>query len=205
MGAEKALDFVDELVFEATCDRLSDLQREIFKQAWTDKTYEAIAEQLEYSESHIKETGNELWKLLTEVLGEKVTKKNFRAALERKQRSLLQRSTDSSSQIVDAPVITSIAPHTAPPTSIDPNFVGREGAIASKCLPFVDETRWIGRTELIADLIQRLRADCRIVSLVGITGIGKTSLATKLRLEMEASKSFSRYEFISFDSELPSY
>ncbi|MBW4490813.1 MAG: AAA family ATPase [Trichocoleus desertorum ATA4-8-CV12] len=159
MGAEEALELVDELIFQITGDRLSDLQRKVFKQAWAGKTYEAIAEQLGYSESHIKETGNELWKLLTKVLGEKVTKKNFRAALERKQRSLQHQSIAVNPQIVeDRLEIASIAPHTPlTTTSTDPNFVGREGAIAQlTCL---------------------VNQDAKIITIYAPGGVGKTKLA----------------------------
>ena len=45
------------------------------------------------------------------------------------------------------------------------------------------ETRWVGREDLIAKLIANLQGDTRVLSLVGITGIGKTSLAAKLTRE----------------------
>ncbi len=72
---------------------------------------------------------------------------------------------------------------TQPPAPITP-YSGNQGA---EVRGGVDdgETRWVGRQALIADLIQRLREDCRVLSIVGITGIGKTSLAAKLTLETE--------------------
>jgi len=36
----------------------------------------------------------------------------------------------------------------------------------------VTETRWVGRQVLITELVAKLQADCRVLSLVGITGIG---------------------------------
>jgi hypothetical protein len=46
-------------------------------------------------------------------------------------------------------------------------------------------TRWVGRAELISQLSCRLQEDCRVLSLVGITGIGKTALAMRLVLESD--------------------
>jgi len=47
--------------------------------------------------------------------------------------------------------------------------------------------RWVGRAELIFDLRQKLSGELRIISIVGITGIGKTSLATRLSVDEHIS------------------
>jgi AAA ATPase domain len=44
---------------------------------------------------------------------------------------------------------------------------------------------WVGRETLIDSLNNRLRGACRILLLVGITGIGKTALAERLAVELE--------------------
>jgi hypothetical protein len=79
-------------------------------------------------------------------------------------------------------------------------------------------TRWVGREELITQLSCRLRGDCRVLSIVGITGIGKTALAMRLMLEPEVSLSdlllaaaltlVPRYRelfIVSIDRELPNF
>ena len=47
----------------------------------------------------------------------------------------------------------------------------------------LSETRWVGREQLVQDLCHLLMDDCRIINIVGITGIGKSSLAMRLTLE----------------------
>jgi SEFIR domain len=47
----------------------------------------------------------------------------------------------------------------------------------------LDET-WVGRSDLIGDLSQRVRGSCRLLMLVGITGIGKTALGERLAVEL---------------------
>jgi len=46
-----------------------------------------------------------------------------------------------------------------------------------------DET-WVGRESLIQDLSPRIRSSCRLLILVGITGIGKTALGERLAVEL---------------------
>jgi len=44
---------------------------------------------------------------------------------------------------------------------------------------------WVGRQSLIDSLSDQLKSGCRLLVLVGITGIGKTALAERLTFEME--------------------
>ncbi|MFB2877750.1 SEFIR domain-containing protein [Floridanema aerugineum] len=47
----------------------------------------------------------------------------------------------------------------------------------------LDDT-WVGRESLIQDLSPRIRSSCRLLILVGITGIGKTALGERLAVEL---------------------
>lgn len=66
------------------------------------------------------------------------------------------------------------------------------------------ETRWVGRETLIKELIQKLQGNCRILSIVGITGIGKTSLAKQLAKQPQLSQRLPEKE-ISFFQESPTF
>ncbi|OLT60596.1 phosphorylase family protein [Moorena bouillonii] len=44
---------------------------------------------------------------------------------------------------------------------------------------------WVGRESLINDLTNKLKGSCRLLILLGITGIGKTALGERLALELE--------------------
>lgn len=83
MDAEAALAWVDSLVLTKTGERLSALQLTILQQVWQGKKYLEIAEYYGYTEGHIKDIGADLWQLLSQELGEKITKINFRSTLER--------------------------------------------------------------------------------------------------------------------------
>jgi tetratricopeptide (TPR) repeat protein len=109
----QTLEWLDGLVLTQTGDRLSELQRTLIEQVWQGRTYPEIADRYGCTEGHAKDVGSDLWKLLSEILGDRITKKNLRIALARH----LQSSLD-----VSAPAVES----TAEPS----NFVGRTGAIA---------------------------------------------------------------------------
>ncbi len=51
---------------------------------------------------------------------------------------------------------------------------------------FALDNRWVGRTDLIQDLSHRVRESCRLLILVGMTGIGKTALGERLAVELES-------------------
>jgi hypothetical protein len=49
---------------------------------------------------------------------------------------------------------------------------------------FAYDDAWVGRESLIRELSDRIRGNCRLLILVGITGIGKTSLGERLAVEV---------------------
>jgi AAA-like domain len=82
---EKAKEVVDFCCFEHHGKHLTDLEIDVLRGTWDGKSYEEIAEQLFRSTSYInKDVGYRLWKKLSEALGEEVTKKSFRQALNRR-------------------------------------------------------------------------------------------------------------------------
>lgn len=66
---------------------INDVQEIVFRQSWEGKTYPEIAESFGYDVDYIKNVGSQLWKLLSNQLGEKVSKSNFRSVLRRAQQN----------------------------------------------------------------------------------------------------------------------
>jgi hypothetical protein len=81
--AYKGLSVADQAVYQETGRHLSDLQREIFVRCWQGNKYKEIATALRYADGFIANTANELWQLLTEALGERVSKAHFKSVVER--------------------------------------------------------------------------------------------------------------------------
>ncbi|OUL21061.1 AAA family ATPase [Nostoc sp. RF31YmG] len=152
MGAEEALEFVDNLVFLRTGEHLHKAQRIILRHLWEDekRTYHDIADSRGYTEAHLKAVGAQLWHLLSKVLGEKVSKSNFSGVIERLWHTQHAQNTYQ--------CIYSIV-NGATPQELDSNFVGRDREIA--------------------ELQSLVSQEKKIILIQGEGGVGKTTLARK--------------------------
>lgn len=83
MTFEEALEFIESALESKTSKTLSLLEKEILKAAWENATYSVIADSLYLSIGHIKDLAAILWQRLSDVMGEKVTKNNFRSLVEK--------------------------------------------------------------------------------------------------------------------------
>ena len=83
MDAESVLAWVDTLILTKTGQRLSHLQKTILQKVWQGYKYFEIAIDYGCTEGHVKDVGSDLWKFLSQQLGEKITKTNCRTALAR--------------------------------------------------------------------------------------------------------------------------
>ncbi len=66
--------------------RLTTLQTLIFEKAWEGLTYPEMAAELGYDWQYVKYVGSQLWRSLSSVLNQKVSKANIRAVLRRQAR-----------------------------------------------------------------------------------------------------------------------
>jgi hypothetical protein len=62
-------------------DCLNDTHELVFRCAWEGQTYEEIALAFNYDGDYLRHVGFQLWRSLSEAIGQKVTKKNFRSVL----------------------------------------------------------------------------------------------------------------------------
>ncbi|MDJ0703798.1 MAG: pentapeptide repeat-containing protein, partial [Leptolyngbyaceae cyanobacterium MO_188.B28] len=84
MDYHEALGIVESAVYAAKGRKLTDLELTILEGSWKNLTYDEIATGSNYTANYLKgDVSHKFWKLLSEVLGEQVSKKNFRAALTR--------------------------------------------------------------------------------------------------------------------------
>jgi len=196
---EEALTIVDRALKEA---HLTNLQALVFQQCWQGRTYAEIADSAGYDPDYIRDVGSKLWQLLSKALGERVTKHNVQSVLRRCAQQpetpsltshLFPEQTGLKSQLQAAPEVAT--------WSAIPGGSGKLGKAGYE----TDETRWVGRDQLIQELAQKLLQDCRILSLVGLTGIGKSSLAARLILEPAIAQAFPVLKVISFDAEPPNF
>ena len=151
MTIEDAIALVAQLLERG---RLTKVQELVFRQSWAGRTYLEIASESDYDAGHIKDTGAELWRLLSKALSEKVTKHNLVGVL---QQAARQRNPGSL-----AFSVMDLSTHTDWGDAIDVSI-------------------FYGRDQELTTLKQWLVQDrCRLVTLIGMGGMGKTSLSVKL-------------------------
>lgn len=95
MDFDRGLEITNEALFLKRGRRLSEVEISILKGSWEQQTYEEIAENTCYSLNYLKQDiGPKLWRLLSEVFNEKVTKINFQFSIERQYRAQLNLNTE---------------------------------------------------------------------------------------------------------------
>lgn len=103
---EEALEVANEAVFAKTGRYLTDVETVIFRGSWQSQTYEEMAAKTEYTVNYLQRTaGQKFWRLLSEALGEEVSKTNFRTALERGWRRRQSRLLTMAQSSATAPEI----------------------------------------------------------------------------------------------------
>ncbi|WP_377476092.1 MAG: NB-ARC domain-containing protein [Microcoleus anatoxicus] len=158
MDFEEALKIIDDLVFAKKGELLSDLQKAILQASWENYTYKEMAEKLPYNEGHIKNEASLLWKLLSNSLGDQISKKNLRVAL--KKRSQAHQ------------VIHSLNREQCEQLAVTPYQDWGNTPTISYCY---------GRTQELATLKTWILQDkCPLILLLGQGGIGKTTLSIEL-------------------------
>ena len=77
MTIDQALKILEEILEI----QLNKVQKIVFCQSWEGQSYMEIANAFGYDYGYIKDTGSELWQMLSTVLKQKVTKLNFQNVL----------------------------------------------------------------------------------------------------------------------------
>ncbi|WP_066424077.1 NB-ARC domain-containing protein [Anabaena sp. 4-3] len=189
MDVQEALAFVDTFIFQKKGKHLSDLQRLLLHAFWSEPhlRYSDIAETYGYSVNYLKQDiGPKLWQLLSEVCGEKVSKTNFRSALERQwyQASATSVVGENVAQTNVSDQVMATPDAWRSPDII--NIPVRETTRYQDWGDAPDVSVFYNRTEELATLEQWIVNDgCRLVVLLGMGGIGKTHLSVKLAEQIQ--------------------
>lgn len=176
MNLEEALKIADTVVYAKTGKHLNDVQRVVVEGTWEGQTYDAIAESCSRSPEYLKQdVGFKLWRLLSQALGQRVSKTNFRTVME-----LL--SEDQKAIWNGSSVPTQLHSDEAIPVVQQPSRGGMRDVAEAP-----DISLFYGREAELAQLQRWIVPEgCRVVALLGMGGVGKTSLAAKLVHRLES-------------------
>lgn len=192
MDVQKLLRWADQQVFAQTDKHLDDLQEAILRGAWERQKYSDIAKSYHCTEVHVKKVASQLWKVLSETLGdgEQVNKSNLRATFDRWQVSNVSHFRQDIGHIGDVNLCGS--------TSNLPDVEKRQGADG---IARPNKTKSPRRVDLadapdidyccdrsldIATLENSiLEKRTRLVAILGISGMGKTAIALRLISQIE--------------------
>ena len=185
MDFNEVLQFADDLVFAKTGKHLDNVQEAILRGTWQNQKHTKIAEELHRTEGHVRDVASELWKILSEVLGEDLNKSNFRSTLQRSQLFVI-----SSNFAKDSTQINSInvCGETSHPSEIinqrsrpTPNPENPKPQTRQDLRDAPDITPLYDRALELTTLKQWITQEsARLVALLGIRGIGKTALTLHL-------------------------
>ena len=176
MRKDAAIEYADQLLYERTGKHLNDLQSRILQQSWQGHTYGQVASSVGYSEGHVKDVASQLWKTLSEALGERITKGNLRSRLiNRAKRTFKHAAPDTYESIASVvrPALPSLSSQPFPSLPVSPPSSSPDS-----------NPHFLGRLNDL-ETLSALASQHRIVVVKGEGGIGKTTLAQQYAQQFE--------------------
>ncbi|MEK0182462.1 NB-ARC domain-containing protein [Microcoleus anatoxicus] len=181
MDVNQLLQFVDRLVVERTGKHLDDVQRAVVEGTWERQTYDDIAQKCYVTKNHVGDVGAELWQLLSEILGEDIKKTNFRSSLER---VYIESSDNSNIYHINGSnnhfYPTQISNQISPRNKLNESDINTQSTshcdltVAPKIINFYARE---SQLKTISNWI--LNQNTRLTSVLGLSGIGKTTLVKR--------------------------
>ncbi|MCT7956105.1 NB-ARC domain-containing protein [Laspinema palackyanum] len=202
MDLQELSKWTDDQVFAETGKHLTSLQKDILESVLQHKNFQKIAEQNGYSYDHVKKEGAKLWKLLSGVFDEAIEQSNVRAILENKSGSAIY-SFFNSPQINSNNISNShVNICRGNPQILEDTEKRLPSNKDENKFPIVDLTTVpelnydYGRDAEISTLKSWMVNDqARLITIYGLSGIGKTALILKLISEIKT-----KFDYIIYRS-----
>ncbi len=182
MNIQEVIEWTEERVFAKTGKHLDSLQKTILEGTLENRTYQQVADDYHCSKDHTKRVASELWKLLSDVLGEDVKKANVKSILERIEFSHISNFGSDTQMFGDINICNQICPYPKTPKNQTTN--NPTAAQPQKRHELTDAPpyrRLYPRDSELTTLKQWLLEDnIPIITIAGLSGIGKSALAVQL-------------------------
>ncbi|MFM6181737.1 MAG: NB-ARC domain-containing protein [Dolichospermum sp.] len=183
MDVNEVLQLIDRLMVERTGKHLDDLQKAVIIGTWERQTYEDIAQQYSFHKNYVGDVGAGLWQLLSEVLDEEVKKSNFRSTLERLRLAnspiIIQNNSENNN---------SFNVCNYPYQNLNKHQKNSQSLIFHDLTSAPQVIHFYNRNPELEKLSKwLLNQNIRLISVLGLSGIGKTTLVKKfVDLNLEA-------------------
>lgn len=183
MDIQEVLNWTDEQVFAKTGKHLESLQKSILEGIWQHQDYYEIAENNEKSYDHVKKEAWKLWKLLSDVVGEDVKKSNVFSVLEQAELSATGNSTNFMQIALGNNHVNICGEQQRSPSDLSSsNSPAPQNS--SPIIDLIDApeiTDFYNRTTELNTLKQWILKDqIRLITIYGLSGIGKSLLTRQL-------------------------
>ncbi|MGB8690041.1 MAG: NB-ARC domain-containing protein [Microcoleus sp.] len=207
MTLEEALAILDTLL---TPGHLNDVQDLVFRQSWQGQSYQNMADTSGYDADYLKDIGSQLWRTISLALGIQVTKRNIHSILE----SCTRPSPDKTPKTTSPNLPDCWAnchlwealglkryPEEQAIAFPNPSLITKTHHNLSEA---IDVSIFYGRSQELATLKHWILQDrCRLITPIGMGGIGKTALSVKLAEEIQSEFEFVIWKSLRDSSPLP--
>ncbi|MEG3864024.1 ATPase, partial [Microcoleus sp. herbarium12] len=184
MDIAEVLTLADELIFAKTGKHLDYVQDAILRGTLEDATYTQIAQELYSSPSHVRNVGSELWKTLSKGLKKNITKNNLRTVLEKENIYNYQLAVVGDNIKIGENVTVNNNFNVcrekvrSPKTPQNPEPTAKQPRIDLGDAPEI--STFFDRTSELSTLKNWISSRTRLITILGLSGIGKTALTLQL-------------------------
>jgi hypothetical protein len=181
MTVNEVVKFVDQIVFDKTGKHLDDIQTAVVEGTWERQTYDDIAQEHNVTKNHVGDVGAELWQLLSEILEEDIKKTNFRSRFERLQITSLpiiiqnnNKQNNNHNFNFGSQTFNNSKKNQQNSTNNKSKLSHHDLTLAPKIINFYNR-----ETELQTLSHWLLNQNTHLISVLGLSGIGKTTLVKR--------------------------
>lgn len=180
MNITEVLQLIDERLIERDKKPLNTIQKAIFEGSWQGQSYQEIGNEYHRSETHIREEGAKLWKLLSEVLEKDIKKSTSRSVLERVYIKSLKNSNIYSINGNNNNLCPTENTRLSNENDLNSNNNSQSESkyhdltLAPQIIDFYDR-----ENELATVSNWVFKQNTRLIAVLGLGGIGKTTLVKR--------------------------
>jgi len=186
MDIQDALKWTDDLIFAKTGQHLDSLQKAVLKGTWQGQKYPDIAKNCNRTHDHVRQVARKLWRQISEELEENVRQSNFRAIFEQIEYSHINLGSNDGVQIGNVNFCRENCPHPKTAKQRSPTTTANKPEKLHDLTDAPKYNSFYHRTKELNKLKQWiLEENSPIVTIIGLSGTGKTALARQLVEEIK--------------------